>query len=68
MSYKRTVYRCEFRRWGGEKSAVRSTEGIGAFCNGFWINANLELTKGDDSLYWIPPAAIIYIAKEEQGS
>jgi|WetSurMetagenome_2_1015567.scaffolds.fasta_scaffold131586_6 hypothetical protein len=56
-------YRCEYI-FGDVKLYATSPEGIDAFCNGFWIDANWKYTKGSDCKYWIPPHAISYIAKD----
>lgn len=60
MPSKRT-YRCEFifKRIG---RYVCCDEGIAAFRDGFWLNANLRFTKVSDAKFWIPPHAIEYIA------
>lgn len=60
---KRT-YRCEFtfKRIG---RYVRCDDGIAAFKDGFWLNADLRFTKGSDAKFWIPPHAIEYIAIDE---
>jgi hypothetical protein len=34
--------------------------------DGFWINQDLKFTKGADARYWIPPHAILYIAKDAE--
>lgn len=61
-----TIYRCEFdfARYGPEMPCcVRSTEGIDEFKDGFWLNLDLQFTKGADARYWVPPHKIRYIAK-----
>ena len=42
---------------------VDSLKGLDAFRNGFWINAELDYTYGQDSKYWIPPNMIQFIQK-----
>ena len=59
-------YLCTYTFWGGAQS-VESTEGIGAFKDGFWINDALEYTKGSDCKYWVPPGRILVIQKLEEG-
>ena len=61
----RTIYRCEFI-YGVNQLYVLSHEGIERFSHGFWLNENMELTKGDNAKYWIPPSAIQYISKGEE--
>ena len=57
-----TQYRCYFI-FKDSWHVVESEEGIGRFCSGFWITGTMELTKGSDCKYWIPPSQIKYIDK-----
>ncbi len=57
-------YRCEFK-FSGTRMSVSSDRGIGAYRDGFWINADNELTVGIDAKYWIPPSQIEYISKDK---
>jgi hypothetical protein len=60
-----TIYRCEFQFPRGEIRPARSSDGIDAFRNGFWIDKDYQYTKGGDNVYWIPPTRILYIQKEK---
>lgn len=64
----KTTYRCHFQLKARlhTKNYVYSEEGIGAFKDGFWINRDLQLTKSDDCMFWIPPSQIEYIYKEKK--
>ena len=42
---------------------VDTEQGIGEFCDGFWIDADYDLTRGEGAKYWIPPSAIKFIEK-----
>jgi hypothetical protein len=54
-----------FAPFGVEQSrAAYSKEGIGAFKDGFWIDADLCYCKTSKVKYWIPPHKIRYISKD----
>ena len=56
------VYRCIFNFKGSSIVAI-GTEGISEFKDGFWITGTMQLTKGSDCAYWIPPSQITRIEK-----
>ena len=35
--------------------------------DGFWVNEHNEFTRGEDALFWIPPAQIIHVEKINVG-
>lgn len=47
-------------------AGIGSTEGIDEFKDGFWLNLDLQFTKGSDTRarYWVPPHKIRYIARD----
>jgi hypothetical protein len=47
---------------------VTSPGGISDFATGFWVNADMQFTKGSNCKYWIPPSKIycVEILKEKQ--
>jgi hypothetical protein len=61
-----TQYRCEFK-FDNLRLFVESSEGIAVFKDGFWITSAFEYPAGSNGYYWIPPHAILYIAKEDVG-
>lgn len=61
-----TFYICVFK-FRDMTCCVETTKGIDAFCDGFWVNSDMEYTVGSDCLYWIPPTAIKHIEKEIRG-
>lgn len=63
MASKR-MYRCEFTHHDVMRHAS-SPDGLGAFKDGFWLNNDLQFTKGSDARYWIPPSKIDYVAIDE---
>lgn len=32
--------------------------------HGFWVDSCYEYTNGGDNVYWIPPAAVLYVRKD----
>ena len=54
---KETEYRCSFQYFD-KRMEASSPRGIGEFSNGFWLNKDLEYTKGANCVYWIPPCKI----------
>ena len=36
---------------------------ISDFKEGFWVNANYDLTRGSDALYFIMPAKVLMVKK-----
>ncbi len=63
-SYKYVFYFGVVYRIDGKPHEVSCKhDGIHAFVDGFWINADLKFTKGSDCKYWIPPSQIYYIEK-----
>lgn len=60
-----TEYRCWFN-FKGSIAVVTSEEGVGAFKDGFWITGTLQLTKGADCQFWIPPSQLVMIEKGGQ--
>ncbi len=61
-------YVCIFR-YGGEsrKTVDERNLGIMSFCNGFWINKDLQFTTASDCELWIPPHQIEFIEKIVKG-
>lgn len=70
---KEAVYLCKFTMNGEDRFVETNPKhlalncGISTFKEGFWLNAVYELTCGSDAMYWIPPAAIKYIYKDNRG-
>lgn len=62
MSSK-TIYRCFIRSF--EHTDKVDGERLDDFQFGFWLNSELELTKGSDCVYWIPPSSVRFIQKIE---
>ena len=56
------IYLCGYD-FKGDFREARSENGIGEFMYGFWVTKDLEFTKGENCLYWIPPHRICYIKK-----
>jgi hypothetical protein len=60
-------YKCYFRfakRYLREDSAHTVIgSGFFDFTKGFWINEDLEFTRGADSRYWIPVSQILLVEK-----
>ena len=63
----KTNYRCRFileASWGVMETYVPS---IGDIKDGFWVNNNYQFTTGSDCDYWVPPASILYVRKQNNG-
>lgn len=56
------MYECKFT-FQSSMFTVFSEDGIGAFCNGFWIDQSFNFTKLSDGVYWIPPSVILFVKK-----
>jgi len=62
-------YICTFHVGGSPKiSRAVSEEGLPAFGNGFWVDANSNYVgpESPNAVFWIPPHAIILIEKREK--
>jgi hypothetical protein len=57
-------YKCEFFYGGGRRLSVYS-DCIAELKGGFWLNNNLQFTRGNDGMIWIPPSRIIFITKTD---
>lgn len=61
----KVVYKCWFH-FKGSTVVTLGTEGVSEFKDGFWVTGSLQLTRGLDAQYWIPPSMIRRIEKGEQ--